>query len=307
MILLLNKQIKQLLIIKSICKNCSIFNSNILLLNKNINNNTKLITNEIKNNNELVIINQENENKLNMKNKLFFNINNTLFKAAFNLVLKLVTIMMKNIQYFYLFIQLSKFLLKMLNKFGQNKIFENFYNKKKLQIFNNNNNNFDNKELLIIKNNNIKLLENINITNNENINYSNNLFQLIKEFVIFIISLFFTKIWNYFTDNFNFELKVEIRNKIMKFNKYKLFILLNMLMLNLVNATTPTFQDDGLCGFIAATNIVTISGYSQWICTTDRITSTDPCASGLIWNGLTCSGGYVDSVVIVNKGLTGIL
>jgi len=67
----------------------------------------------------------------------------------------------------------------------------------------------------------------------------------------------------------------------------------------------PNFQDDGLCSFIASTNIITISGYSQWICTTDKITSTNPCSP--VWPSVTCSGGYVHSISILNKGITGTL
>ena len=66
----------------------------------------------------------------------------------------------------------------------------------------------------------------------------------------------------------------------------------------------PSNQDIGLCGIIAATNIQSISGYSQWSCTTGGYTSTSPCLS-LVWAGLVCSGSNVVSVDVNSIGLTG--
>ena len=63
-------------------------------------------------------------------------------------------------------------------------------------------------------------------------------------------------------------------------------------------------QDTGLCGLIAATSIQSISGYSQWSCTTGGATSTVPCLSP-VWPGVTCSGMNVVSINIASIGLTG--
>ena len=71
--------------------------------------------------------------------------------------------------------------------------------------------------------------------------------------------------------------------------------------------TAPTAQDDGLCGLIAATNIASITNYDEWSCTTDGLTSTDPCAGGSEWTGVTCSTGYVSEIFPSSKGVTGIV
>ena len=63
-------------------------------------------------------------------------------------------------------------------------------------------------------------------------------------------------------------------------------------------------QDMGLCGFIAATNIQSLSGYSQWSCTTLGVTTTSPCVQPY-WTGLNCSGINVVSIVLKNISLTG--
>jgi len=68
----------------------------------------------------------------------------------------------------------------------------------------------------------------------------------------------------------------------------------------------PTFQDDALCGFIAATNINAISGYSQWSCTTLGVTTTNPCNTSS-WSGLACLNGYVGSITINGIGISGKL
>ena len=57
-------------------------------------------------------------------------------------------------------------------------------------------------------------------------------------------------------------------------------------ILNVPSAICPSNQSVGLCGFIAATNIHNISGYSQWSCTTTGVTTTNPCS----WSGITCDG-----------------
>ena len=64
--------------------------------------------------------------------------------------------------------------------------------------------------------------------------------------------------------------------------------------------TCPTGQDYGLCGFIAATNIVNIVGHSVWTCTTLGTTSTNPCSP--VWGGLNCDG-YGNVIGIVLGGI----
>ena len=66
----------------------------------------------------------------------------------------------------------------------------------------------------------------------------------------------------------------------------------------------PTNQDNALCGLIAATNIQTISGYSQWSCTTLGISSVAACTAP-IWAGVACSGSNVVSITAANIGLSG--
>lgn len=61
---------------------------------------------------------------------------------------------------------------------------------------------------------------------------------------------------------------------------------------------------EGLCGFIAATDIASKSGYDEWSCTTSMLVSTDPCDSGNEWTGLTCSG--IGDVVAINVNAAGI-
>ena len=63
-------------------------------------------------------------------------------------------------------------------------------------------------------------------------------------------------------------------------------------------------QENGLCELIAATNIQSISGYSQWSCSTSGYAVTTPCLSP-IWPGLTCSGINVMAIRIGSIGLTG--
>jgi len=63
---------------------------------------------------------------------------------------------------------------------------------------------------------------------------------------------------------------------------------------------------DALCGFIAATNIEQISGYSQWSCNSSGYTNSDPCEQPL-WAGVRCSDGQVDSLEISQSNLNGTL
>ena len=70
-------------------------------------------------------------------------------------------------------------------------------------------------------------------------------------------------------------------------------------------ATCVYAEDIGLCGLIAATNIHSIGGYSQWSCTTAGVTTTTPC-SFPVWNGAICSGIDVVSINLDHAGLSGI-
>ena len=73
---------------------------------------------------------------------------------------------------------------------------------------------------------------------------------------------------------------------------------------NTVPSTTCIYnQDAGLCGFIAATNIHTISGKTMWVCVAPGVTATNPCSP--LWGGLVCSGNSVVSISISGIGLSG--
>ena len=65
-------------------------------------------------------------------------------------------------------------------------------------------------------------------------------------------------------------------------------------------------QDVGLCGIIAATNIQSKSGYSQWSCTTRGYTTSTPCLSPK-WSGVTCNGINVVGINLTSSGITGEL
>ena len=62
----------------------------------------------------------------------------------------------------------------------------------------------------------------------------------------------------------------------------------------IVVPTSATFQDEALCGFIAATNIASYStSFSMWTCDTGGVATTDPCT----WYGNSCDGnGYVSKI-----------
>ena len=75
--------------------------------------------------------------------------------------------------------------------------------------------------------------------------------------------------------------------------------------LNVPSTICPTNQDIGMCSLVAATNIHSISGYSQWSCTTGGYTSTAPCTSP-VWSRVLCSGNVVTSINVYNLGLTGL-
>ena len=72
---------------------------------------------------------------------------------------------------------------------------------------------------------------------------------------------------------------------------------------SLPSAVCPTFQDNAICSVIAATNIASISYMSQWSCTSDGTTSTDPCDDN--WDGVVCSGGYISSLFLNSMEMTG--
>jgi hypothetical protein len=65
----------------------------------------------------------------------------------------------------------------------------------------------------------------------------------------------------------------------------------------------PTTQDIGMCGFIAATNVASKSGYDEWACDTTGFTSSDPCVGP--WTGVTCTSSAVTNMTLYNEGLTG--
>ena len=67
----------------------------------------------------------------------------------------------------------------------------------------------------------------------------------------------------------------------------------------------PSFQNDAICGIIAATNIESISSKTMWFCTSDGLASTDPCFYP-VWSGVSCNGGSIVQLEFNNVGLTGI-
>ena len=75
--------------------------------------------------------------------------------------------------------------------------------------------------------------------------------------------------------------------------------------LNVPSAVCVYPQDTGLCGLIAATNIHSISGYSQWSCTAGGYTSTTPCLAP-VWPGIICSGINVVNLNLTSIALTGL-
>ena len=56
----------------------------------------------------------------------------------------------------------------------------------------------------------------------------------------------------------------------------------------------PDFQDVALCGLIAATTIGV--QYGEWSCTTDGLTTSDPCYAYSTWRLVGCAKGYVVSI-----------
>ena len=67
----------------------------------------------------------------------------------------------------------------------------------------------------------------------------------------------------------------------------------------------PSAQDvAGLCGFVAATNIQSISGYSSWSCSTAGYVNSNPCSP--LWPGITCVGNAVTGISLTGLSLSGI-
>ena len=79
---------------------------------------------------------------------------------------------------------------------------------------------------------------------------------------------------------------------------------LSLILLLCFYESTSTSQDDALCGLIAASDIASQSGYSMWQCTTDGLTSTDPCTED--WEDTDCDGGFVDEITLSNAKFSGI-
>ena len=67
----------------------------------------------------------------------------------------------------------------------------------------------------------------------------------------------------------------------------------------------PNYQESAVCSFIAATNIENISNYDEWSCTSDGVTSTDPCSPA--WSGVACSGSSIVDLRLVNIGVSGMI
>ena len=70
--------------------------------------------------------------------------------------------------------------------------------------------------------------------------------------------------------------------------------------------TCPSFQDDGLCSLIAATNIGYLTNYDEWSCNRDGFTITDPC-NATMWNGVTCMDGFINSISLNVSALRGTI
>ena len=91
--------------------------------------------------------------------------------------------------------------------------------------------------------------------------------------------------------------KVPIRNSF-QFRKYRFFCFFTVLCF-----ADASVQDNGICGMIAATDIGSIVSYEEWSCSSDGITSTDPCIAA--WSGITCTDGFVDGIRLISLGMTG--
>ena len=78
-----------------------------------------------------------------------------------------------------------------------------------------------------------------------------------------------------------------------------------VLLLGSVSCDSASTNNEGLCGFVAATDINLVSGYSMWACTSDGVTQSNPCSPE--WNGLMCTGSNVSSINLRDIGLTGAI
>ena len=58
-----------------------------------------------------------------------------------------------------------------------------------------------------------------------------------------------------------------------------------------------------MCGIIGATDIASISGYDEYVCSTSGYTTTDPCT----WTGVTCTDSAVTWIDITGNALTGTI
>ena len=72
------------------------------------------------------------------------------------------------------------------------------------------------------------------------------------------------------------------------------------------SSACPSSRDVALCSLIAATNVQSITSYSNWNCTTLGTTYTNPCTTP-IWTGLTCSGSNVLIITLSALGLIGTI
>ena len=75
-----------------------------------------------------------------------------------------------------------------------------------------------------------------------------------------------------------------------------------MLLVLMVMCLIPAVKADPICDIIAATNIESV--FTQWSCTTNGTTSTDPCMSP-VWDGVTCTGDNIVAIAMDNSSLTG--
>ena len=91
-------------------------------------------------------------------------------------------------------------------------------------------------------------------------------------------------------------------NEISKFRDHCIRILLLFACIMVCNM--QSVAADVMCDVVASTNIQTLSGYSQWSCTTLGVVSTAPCTAP-VWSGLICSGSVVVSISLTNIGVSG--
>ena len=80
----------------------------------------------------------------------------------------------------------------------------------------------------------------------------------------------------------------------------------NKALPELAVSTCPSERDNGLCSFIAAIDVYDISSsYTEWTCTTDGFTTTDPCVS-FGWTGTYCDADdNIDGILLSSRGVSG--